>query len=79
MGCYVLFCVQMTNSMRQSPQWESHPSGDSHEIPRILWIPDLHYRFHDSSSLVHVLSQNSPLHTFQPDFLHFFYWSPHRT
>jgi hypothetical protein len=64
--------------MQQSPPLESYPSGDSQEIPHILWIPDVRYRIQNSSSLVHVLSQISPLHTYQPDFLYFFYWSSYR-
>jgi len=73
-GVNVLFCVQKTDSMQQSPPWQSRPSGASKEILRILWIPDVHYRDQNSTLFAHVLSQISPLHTFQPDFLYFFYW-----
>ena len=47
--------------MDQSPSWETKSSSASQEIPRILWIPEVHYIFQNSSSPVLIVSQDNPI------------------
>jgi len=35
----------LTFSMMQSPSWEANPFSASQETPRVLWKPNIHYRF----------------------------------
>ena len=41
-----LLTYLLTYSMVQSPSWEANWFAASHEIPRILWNPKVHYRIH---------------------------------
>ena len=77
--CDVLCCQQDMGDVKlnvllarcRSHAREASSSSASQQIPRILWNPQVNYRFLNSSSLLHILSQISPvhaLHALQPHF-----------
>jgi hypothetical protein len=66
---WVLYNHSLTQSMEQSPFWESNRFVTSQEIPRILWNPKVHYGIHKCPSPFPILSQPDPLHTPTSHFL----------
>jgi len=55
--------------MEQSFSWEVNTISASQEIPHLLFNPKVHYCVHNSPTLVTVVSQTNPAHTFPPYFL----------
>ena len=52
----------LTYSTVQSPSWEANWFAASHEIPRILRNPKVHYRTHNRPPTVSILGQPNPVH-----------------
>jgi len=59
----------LTDSIEQRTSSEAKRFSASHEIPRILWKPNIRYRIHKSPPPVPILSQFVPVHTLTFHFL----------
>jgi hypothetical protein len=57
-----LLTHSLTHSIKHSPS-EANQFADSQEIPRILWNPKVHNRFHKCQPPVSILCQLNPIHT----------------
>ena len=59
----------LTYSMEQSTSWEATRFSASQEIPRILWIPKVHYCMQRCRPPLPILSQLDSVHTPKSYFL----------
>jgi len=50
----------VTNSIERSPWWKANSSSASQDIPKILWISNVHCRVHKSQLRVRIINQLNP-------------------
>jgi len=55
--------------MERGTSWEDNRPSVSQEIPRILWNPQVHYRFYKRPPPVPIPSHNNPVHDSPSHFL----------
>ena len=55
--CCIKSLENFTYSMEQSPSWDANRFSASTEIPRILWIPQIHYRVYKCPPPIPFLNQ----------------------
>jgi len=63
---YSFITYLVTYSMQHSPSWEANQLSASHEIPHILWNPEVRYRKHKCLPPLSTLNQLDPDHTPYP-------------
>ena len=56
----------LTNSIKQSPSFESDGRSANQEIARLVWKPKIRYRSYKGPLLVLVVSQMNPVNTLTP-------------
>jgi hypothetical protein len=57
---------KLTNSMELNPSREANSCTVIQEIPSIIWNPKVHYRVHNSQTLISIPSQMNPAHNPHP-------------
>jgi hypothetical protein len=58
-----LFHEELTNDMEQNSASDTNKHSASYETLRILWKSKVHYRVHNSSLIVQILSLMNPVHS----------------
>jgi len=59
---FIILMLLLTYSIEQVRSWETNRFSASQEIPRFLWIPNVHCRIYKSPSLVPILNHINAVH-----------------